>query len=175
MKSRRILTSTVVAAALWGLVALPLSAASVANKGGHRLCDLQADITEDNAGNGLSDNDPDDGGWDWYLDPSARGDTLAVDTARGILEAVPEQSVVMTDWGVAAVLRLLQRREGLRPDVQVLYDDRDRPARLRTEARPVYLAHIPFYPPQLRAEGFRLEGVREGLPLFRIRPEEDAR
>lgn len=35
--------------------------------GAERLCDLQADRTEDNAGNGLDDADPEDGGWDWLL------------------------------------------------------------------------------------------------------------
>lgn len=34
---------------------------------GRRLCDLQADATEDNAGNGSDDADPDDGGWDWEV------------------------------------------------------------------------------------------------------------
>jgi len=30
---------------------------------------MQADVTEDNAGNGFSDIDPDDAGWDWVLTP----------------------------------------------------------------------------------------------------------
>ncbi len=40
---------------------------SVLQLGGNRLCDLQADITEDNASNGNPDNDPQDGGWDWEI------------------------------------------------------------------------------------------------------------
>jgi hypothetical protein len=39
--------------------------------GAERLLALQADITEDNAGNGDPDDDPEDGGWDWSIDPSA--------------------------------------------------------------------------------------------------------
>src|SRR6187402_867287 len=39
--------------------------------GRERLCRLQADIIGDGAGNGLDDDDPDDGGWDFTLDTSA--------------------------------------------------------------------------------------------------------
>src|SRR6187399_2421080 len=39
--------------------------------GRERLCRLQADIIGDGAGNGLEDDDPDDGGWDFTLDTSA--------------------------------------------------------------------------------------------------------
>jgi len=39
--------------------------------GQNRLCQLQADITGDGAGNGLDDDDPDDGGWDFTLDTDA--------------------------------------------------------------------------------------------------------
>jgi len=39
---------------------------------GHdRLCQLQADIVGDGAGNGLGDDDPDDGGWDFTVNSSA--------------------------------------------------------------------------------------------------------
>jgi len=38
-----------------------------ATDAGHRLCDLQADISSDNANNGYIDTDPDDGGWDWNI------------------------------------------------------------------------------------------------------------
>lgn len=40
-------------------------------KGQDRLCQLQADIIGDGAGNGLGDTDPDDGGWDFTLNTSA--------------------------------------------------------------------------------------------------------
>ena len=36
-----------------------------------RLCDLAADRFGDPARNGLSDDDPDDGGWDWLLAPTS--------------------------------------------------------------------------------------------------------
>jgi hypothetical protein len=42
---------------------------SALRSGGNRLCDLQADITEDNANNGDPDDDPQDGGWDWEVSP----------------------------------------------------------------------------------------------------------
>ncbi|HEX2685260.1 MAG TPA: hypothetical protein VHN14_01515 [Kofleriaceae bacterium] len=42
-----------------------------------RLAALQADTTGDNARNGLDDNDPDDGGWDFTLAPSATSHTAA--------------------------------------------------------------------------------------------------
>jgi hypothetical protein len=38
---------------------------------GLRLCDLQADRFADNAHNGLVDEDPDDGGWDWQTTPGS--------------------------------------------------------------------------------------------------------
>jgi len=40
---------------------------AAAGEAGHRLCDLQADISADNAQNGYIDSDPDDGGWDWKI------------------------------------------------------------------------------------------------------------
>jgi hypothetical protein len=36
-----------------------------------RLAALQADVTGDNARNGLDDTDPDDGGWDFIVEPTA--------------------------------------------------------------------------------------------------------
>jgi len=53
--------------ALSSLSSSSLVAQSLMYDGGQRLCDLQADITEDNAGNGVNDDDPDDGGWDWTI------------------------------------------------------------------------------------------------------------
>lgn len=38
-----------------------------------RLVALQADITEDNAGNGHPDSDPQDGGWNWIIADTATG------------------------------------------------------------------------------------------------------
>ncbi len=68
--------------------------ADILGDGGHRLVDLQADMTADNAGNGFDDTDPDDGGWDWYLLPSdsahsssASPENLFGVTANGLLSA----------------------------------------------------------------------------------------
>jgi hypothetical protein len=44
-------------------------------KGAARLAALQADTTGDNAGNGLVDTDPDDGGWDFTLPRDATAHT----------------------------------------------------------------------------------------------------
>ena len=61
--------------------------------GADRLLALQADITEDNAGNGAPDADPGDGGWDWDVDPAATQHSAQASsknsygvTALGILE-----------------------------------------------------------------------------------------
>jgi len=45
--------------------------------GAARLSSLQADTIGDNARNGLDDADPDDGGWDFTIAPSATGHTAA--------------------------------------------------------------------------------------------------
>jgi len=67
--------------------------------GADYLKHAQADITEDNAGNGNPDvpDDPDDGGWDWNLtDPnythstSVSSDNLYGVTAQGLLNAYQE-------------------------------------------------------------------------------------
>lgn len=50
--------------------ASPAARASI-TRAGLRLCDLQADRSGDNAHNGLVDDDPDDGGWDWQTTPTA--------------------------------------------------------------------------------------------------------
>lgn len=54
---------------------MPASAATTGREaiiaGADRLVQLQADITEDNAGNSDPDADPDNGGWDWVLSTSA--------------------------------------------------------------------------------------------------------
>ncbi|MFZ5895093.1 MAG: hypothetical protein ACOY0T_28795 [Myxococcota bacterium] len=45
-------------------------------RAGNRICDLAADLAGDPAHNGLSDDDPDDGGWDWVLAPSSAEHTV---------------------------------------------------------------------------------------------------
>jgi len=60
-----------------------------------RLVALQADVTEDNAGNGPSDSDPNDGGWNWIIADTVTGyvgtgpssENLYGVTAQCILEA----------------------------------------------------------------------------------------
>ncbi|HET9932342.1 MAG TPA: hypothetical protein VFQ35_16675, partial [Polyangiaceae bacterium] len=62
-----------------------------------RLCDLAADRVGDPAHNGASDDDPDDGAWDWVLSPTALSHSPA---------ASPENlygSVALGPW---AALRL---------------------------------------------------------------------
>jgi len=56
------------------------------------LVEMQADVTEDNAGNGNPDGDPDDGGWDWVSttfshSTSASARNLYGVTAHGLLMA----------------------------------------------------------------------------------------
>lgn len=46
-------------------------------RGAGRLASLQADTIGDNAQNGLTDNDPDDGGWDFTLPATAAAHTAA--------------------------------------------------------------------------------------------------
>jgi len=46
----------------------PTDLQAAALQGAQYLRMLQADVTEDNAGNGMSDIDPDDAGWDWEID-----------------------------------------------------------------------------------------------------------
>jgi hypothetical protein len=60
-----------------------------------RLVAMQADITEDNAGNGASDGDPDDGGWNWkvtdtdtgYVGAGPSPENVYGVTAQAIMEA----------------------------------------------------------------------------------------
>lgn len=56
-----------------------------------RLADLQADSLGDNARNGFIDSDPDDGGWDWLVAPTATSHsaTLSPDNLYGSIALVP--------------------------------------------------------------------------------------
>jgi len=57
----------------------------------------------------------------WYfLWPVKRAETGPERYARSLLEAAPPGAVVLADFNPGAVLRLVQRRHGLRPDVEVL-------------------------------------------------------
>ena len=75
--------------------------------GGDYLRHAQADITEDNAGNGDPDADPEDGGWDWVLtDPnfvhsaSSSPTNIYGATAQGLLRAY----IASSDAGLATAL-----------------------------------------------------------------------
>jgi len=57
--------------ALYVIATLPLVAQEYNDLAANRLVNLQADITEDNAGNGDPDQDLEDGGWDWQIAPTA--------------------------------------------------------------------------------------------------------
>ncbi|HVW30282.1 MAG TPA: prenyltransferase/squalene oxidase repeat-containing protein [Polyangiaceae bacterium] len=66
------------------------------SKGAARLSDLQADAIGDNARNGLDDDDPDDGGWDFTFPSSATSHTST---------ASPENTYGATALGVWAAVR----------------------------------------------------------------------
>jgi len=82
--------------------------------GAARLSSLQADTIGDNARNGLDDADPDDGGWDFTVAPSATGHTAAAsptnlfgETGLGVWAALTGQLaagralITVVDAGVA--------------------------------------------------------------------------
>jgi hypothetical protein len=104
----------------FSLLGLSRLSAGVLADGANRLVDLQADITADNAGNGLIDDDPDDGGWDWYILPtdtahtsSPSPDNLYGVTANGILEGF------IAEGGIRAAIGLVDTYLGMdaNPDV----------------------------------------------------------
>lgn len=83
------------------------AAAGALADGGQRLVDLQADITADNAGNGLIDDDPDDGGWDWYNaltdtshSSSPSPDNIYGPIANGLLEAFKSEGGIRMAIGL---------------------------------------------------------------------------
>jgi hypothetical protein len=89
--------------------------------GANYLRGAQADITEDNAGNGFPDIDPEDGGWDWILTVPAFSHTAAASppniygtTAIGLYRAYQVTSdasyfTAMTDAANAIVADPLSR------------------------------------------------------------------
>jgi hypothetical protein len=109
----------------------------------------------------------------WYLDPARHGDPAPPETARAILAAVPDDAVVLGDWGVIALLRLLHERDGGPATLRLaLYGGEPCDARLDRLGpdRPIYLVHLPWYAPTLDTERYVLEPVDGGLPLLRVRP-----
>jgi hypothetical protein len=76
--------------------AIPIAIRAQLRAAALRLTDLQADQIGDNAGNGLDDSDPDDGGWDW---------TLPVDAASHSSAASPDNLYGAVGLGALATLR----------------------------------------------------------------------
>ena len=69
----------------------PTDYKAAALAGAHYVRTMQADLTEDNAGNGAADLDPDDGGWDWVTNlfehsATASSNNLYGVTANGMLQ-----------------------------------------------------------------------------------------
>jgi Protein O-mannosyl-transferase TMEM260-like len=109
----------------------------------------------------------------WYLDPSKQGDTSAPDTARAIFAAVPDDAIVLGDWGVIALLRLIRDHDGLSDSIRLdLYGGQRLDRRLDRlgPSRPIYLVHFPYYAPHLSAQRYGLVPLGGDLPLLRIEP-----
>jgi hypothetical protein len=85
-----------IAKALTHATRLPVAVRAQLRAAAGRLVDLQADQIGDNAGNGLDDSDPDDGGWDW---------TLPVDAASHSSAASPDNLYGAAALGPLAALR----------------------------------------------------------------------
>lgn len=123
---------------------------------------------------------PDRDNASYFLSPWKCFDNGPETYARALFAAAPERSVVLSDFNPGAVLRLVQLRAGLRPDVEVVptaVDDAnlardpvsDLAARIRAgleSRRPVVLADSwePYYHPnELRRLGFELTPCGPGL------------
>jgi hypothetical protein len=61
----------------------PTDFAASLTAGADYLVGMQADITEDNAGNGAVDTDPDDGGWDWSTSAFTHSATASANNIYG--------------------------------------------------------------------------------------------
>jgi hypothetical protein len=88
---------------------------SAMNAGADYLVYMQADVTEDNAGNGDPDLDPEDGGWDWatanfeHSEASSPGNITGA-VAQGLYQTYlfnpdPSYFIAMTDAAVKSVER----------------------------------------------------------------------
>ncbi len=85
------------------------------NAGANYLVYMQADVTEDNAGNGNPDTDPEDGGWDWSStifehSAAASPGNITGATAQGLYQTYlfnpnPAYFIAMTDAAVKSVER----------------------------------------------------------------------
>jgi len=93
------------------------SLADEVSAGQERLCQLQADIVGDGAGNGLDDGDPDDGGWDFTLDTDATEHSASVSPSN--------------TYGETALALIVQGRESTPRNLGCAFD-----AALGMQARP---------------------------------------
>ena len=64
--------------------------------------------------------------------------------------------------------KALDRRGDTGKDVEIRYDVGDPERILREATGPVYHAHFPYYAPAVRVKGWRLERMRDDLPLHRV-------
>jgi len=114
----------------------PMGLSNALVAGANYLVHAQADITEDNAGNGLdgfeTPEDPDDGGWDWVStifthSTSASSTNLFGVTAMGLYYAYLETSdpAYMTAMDDVAVQMAIDATIDSGPDITflILYDD----------------------------------------------------
>ncbi len=124
------------------------------------LVGMQADVTEDNAGNGFVDTDPDDGGWDWVTTvfehaPSASPMNIYGATAQGLLriyllDPQPEYFTAMKD--AADQMVAIGPNPGVRSasDVSFLLNfaalaDCPNPAFYQAGAQAIWDRHISVY------------------------------
>ncbi|MCB1185143.1 hypothetical protein KDM41_17120, partial [bacterium] len=63
----------------------PTDLLAAADAAGNYIRYMQADVTEDNAGNGAADTDPDDAGWDWVLQPFEHSATASSLNLYGVI------------------------------------------------------------------------------------------
>ncbi len=127
--------------------------------GADHLVAMQADITEDNAGNGASDTDPDDGGWDWYTnlfehDTGASPPNIYGATVQGIYQAYLHEprATYFTAMKDAADYIVLAGPDNIRsgPDVTFLLNfanlpDCPDPAHYRAGAQAIWDRHLGVY------------------------------
>jgi len=89
--------------------------------GASRIADLQADTIGDNARNGLTDPDPDDGGWDFTLAPTATSHTPATSPPNlfGATALAPWAAVHLGVSGTRELVTALDAGLGMQrnPDV----------------------------------------------------------
>jgi hypothetical protein len=90
-------------------------------RGASRIADLQADTIGDNAHNGLTDADPDDGGWDFTLPAAATAHTAnpSASNCFGATALGPWAAIRAGASGVRSVQTLLDAGVGMQNDPDV--------------------------------------------------------